>query len=131
VRYPWGNEPPTCDRAVFGRIPIVGPEPECPGGAGPRPPSEGEGDVSPLGIKRLYGSVGEWMLDDAEPYSSPAWEEQATVVDPHVTNDNGRRVYRGSCWMCDRLRPTFRHSPSDDEGYAPIGLRCAYPVESR
>lgn len=127
VRYPWGNEAPTCDRAVFARIPVLSDEPECPGGAGPRALTEGEGDISPLGIKRLYGSLGEWVLDDAEPYSSAGWEE-ASIVDPHVTNDTGRRVRRGSCWMCDRLRPTFRNSPEDDEGYPPIGLRCAFPV---
>jgi formylglycine-generating enzyme required for sulfatase activity len=131
VRYPWGNDPPTCERAVFARVPIVNATPECPGGAGPRPLSEGESDVSPLGIKRLYGSLGEWTLDDAEPFASAAWDELASVVDPHVTNTSGRRVYRGSCWMCDRLRPTFRNSPADDEGYPPLGLRCAYPVASR
>jgi formylglycine-generating enzyme required for sulfatase activity len=130
VRYPWGNEQPTCERAVFARVPILSKEPECPGGAGPRPFTEGEADVSPLGIKRLYGSVGEWTRDDAEPYGGAAWDLDASIVDPNVTNDSGRRVYRGSCWMCDRLRPTFRNSPTDDEGYAPIGLRCAYPVAS-
>jgi formylglycine-generating enzyme required for sulfatase activity len=114
---------------VWGRVPIILKDPECPLGDGPRPFTEGLGDVSPLGIRRLFGSVVEWVLDDAAAYTSPEWAD-ASVVDPHVTNTRGRRVYRGSCWMSDDFRPTLRFSPSGDEGYPPLGMRCAYPVAS-
>jgi formylglycine-generating enzyme required for sulfatase activity len=129
ARYPWGNDLPTCNRAVYGRIPLDTNEPECALGDGPRPFSEGTGDVSPIGIRRLFGSVSEWVLDDAAAYTSAEWND-ASVVDPHVTNNRGRKVNRGSNWMNGPLRPAFRQAPPGDEGLQPLGVRCAYPVAS-
>lgn len=128
VRYPWGQELPTCERAIWGRVALGTAKAECRGGAGPRLLSEAEADVSPLGVRDLFGSVSEWVLDDAAPFASDAWAD-ASIVDPRAVTGAARRLYRGNSWMTGAQRPIFRLSPLDDEGYAPLGIRCAYPAE--
>jgi formylglycine-generating enzyme required for sulfatase activity len=130
VRYPWGQELPTCERAIFGRVPITLATPECAGGAGPRAPSEAAADVSPLGVRNLFGSVLEWVLDDAAPFDSSTWAN-VDVVNPKSVRSGARRILRGNSWMSEPLRPFSRFSPSDDQGYPPVGVRCAYPLEER
>jgi formylglycine-generating enzyme required for sulfatase activity len=51
--YPWGDDPPTCDR-----VPFAG----C-GVSAPRPVGTTPGDISPQGIADLAGSVPEWVED--------------------------------------------------------------------
>jgi formylglycine-generating enzyme required for sulfatase activity len=55
--YPWGDEPPTCDR-----VPFAG----C-GVSVPRPVGTTPGDISPQGIADLAGSVPEWVEDSYTP----------------------------------------------------------------
>jgi formylglycine-generating enzyme required for sulfatase activity len=55
-RYPWGNDPPTRDRAVFG-----GARPE---DVGTHPAGRG-----PYGHDDLAGNVWEWMEDQYDPYA--------------------------------------------------------------
>jgi formylglycine-generating enzyme required for sulfatase activity len=128
VRYPWGQELPTCERSVWGRVPIETSAPECPGGAGPRLRSEAQGDVSPLGIRDLFGGVSEWVLDDAAAFDSSTWIG-VSIVDPRAEKPGARRILRGSSWMSGPYRPFLRFSPLDDEGYAPVGIRCVYGVK--
>jgi formylglycine-generating enzyme required for sulfatase activity len=128
TRYPWGNDPPTCDRAVWGRIPIVRTTPECNLGDGPRRLGESARDLSPLGIRGLFGSVVEWVLDDAAPFESRSWAN-ASVVDPHAELAGSGRVYRGSAWMGAGVRATLRFRSSGEDGYVPVGVRCAYPAK--
>jgi formylglycine-generating enzyme required for sulfatase activity len=127
-RYPWGPDIPTCDRGVWGRIPLGTKTPPCGGGDGPRKITEGARDVSPLGVRGLFGSVSEWVLDDAATYDSKTWAN-VSLVDPHAELTGARRVFRGGSWMTDATRPIFRYSPNGQEGYVPIGVRCAYPVQ--
>jgi formylglycine-generating enzyme required for sulfatase activity len=131
VRYPWGQESPTCDRAVWGRVPL-GPMPaKCPLGDGPRRVAESANDLSPLGVRGLYGSVGEWVLDQAAPYDSPEWAA-ASVVDPRIEgNDTTRRSFRGLSWKAESFRPISRYPVKQEDGYGPLGVRCAYPTVLR
>ena len=128
-RYPWGQDQPTCAGEVWGRIPLGTPAPACPGGDGPRPLSEGPGDVSPLGVRGVFGSVSEWVLDDADPYASSAWA-RVEVVDPVDRHGGLRRVLRGESWMSGGNRPISRYWPTATEGYVPTGVRCAYGAAS-
>ncbi len=129
MRYPWGQELPTCDRGVWGRIPLELKTPACSNGAGPRLLDESARDVSPLGVRGLFGSVTEWVLDDAAEYQSRTWGN-VSLVDPHAESPGARRVFRGGSWMNDQQRPIFRFSPNGDDAYIPIGVRCAYPVKA-
>jgi formylglycine-generating enzyme required for sulfatase activity len=113
---------------VYGRIPPETKTPPCTGGDGPRKLEEGPRDISPLGIRGLFGSVSEWVLDDAAPYDSPTWANVA-LIDPHAELASARRVFRGGAWMTDATRPIFRYTPNGTEGYVPIGIRCAYPAK--
>lgn len=127
-RYPWGTELPTCDRAVWGRVPLVLKVPECPLGDGPRKLAENERDLSPLGVRGLFGGVAEWVLDDPAPYDTRPWAE-VSVVDPHASASGVERVLRGGSWMSEATRPIFRYTTLAQDGYVPVGVRCAYPVK--
>ncbi len=56
-RFPWGNEPPTHERTVFGGRPSTEPVGTHPTGRGP------------YGHDDLAGNVWEWMLDDYDPFA--------------------------------------------------------------
>ena len=126
VRFPWGQEEPTCERAIWGRIPLLTPTAVCAGGAGPRLPSEAQGDVNPLGVRGLFGSVAEWALDTPAAFDSDAWAA-ADTIDPHVYGASTRQILRGNSWMTDAQRPIYREAFTGD-AKPPIGVRCAYPV---
>lgn len=127
VRYPWGQELPSCDRAVWGRVALETPKPRCPLGDGPRKRSESANDVNPLGVRGLFGSVSEWVIDDPVPFASAPWAA-ASIVDPKVEPGASRELFRGQSWASAGNRPIFRFTPSDDDGIAPVGVRCAYPT---
>jgi formylglycine-generating enzyme required for sulfatase activity len=130
TRFPWGFELPTCDRAVWGRIPIGHSPAPCPLGDGPRRIEESANDLNPLGVRGLFGSVSEWVRDDALPFVSAPWAA-VSIVDPVVDIGAPRQIFRGVSWFSDIGRPTFRFTPSDDDGIAPVGVRCAYPTVAK
>ncbi len=92
--YPWGNDPPTADRAVYGckfdgqdgcspaDLPVVG---SLPDGAGR------------WGQLDLAGSVWEWVLDVYAPYTDSTCDNCADLT---VTVDEGR-VFRGGDFQFD------------------------------
>ena len=128
VRYPWGQDKPTCDRGVWGRIPLGTPKAACGNGAGPRRLGESARDVTPLGIRELFGSVAEWVLDDAADFASKPWAA-VPIVDAQAVSPGAKRILRGGSWMSDASRPIFRFTPAAEDGYVPVGVRCAYPVQ--
>ena len=56
-KYPWGNDPPTAELAVFGQPTTL------PVG------SRGKKGEGPYGHDDLAGNVWEWMLDEYDPYA--------------------------------------------------------------
>lgn len=99
-RYPWGDEPPTPDRAVF--VGVVTPD-------GPAPVGGRPAGATPLGIHDMAGNVWEWCLD----------EYRATSF-----TTAGARVVRGGSWLhfawC--LRPSARDwRPTVQDWPAPPG----------
>lgn len=147
VRYTWGDDPPSCDRAVYGRIRLAGPR-ECPDGVdGPAPIRDRPLDVNPLGVHDLNGSLSEHVLDSDEPYDGACWRT-APARDPSCLRppsaecaarptsrpciDAGgwNHVTRGGSWATlgsslrgARRRPVHGALKSDD-----VGFRCAYPA---
>jgi iron(II)-dependent oxidoreductase len=111
--YPWGNEPPTPDRAVYSR-------------------SSGETEPigthplgsTPDGVHELAGNVAEWTstLYQPYPYNSDDGREQRDSVGERVTR-GGDHVFNSAP---DELTAYFRtgFSRAPDRGHRHIGFRC-------
>jgi formylglycine-generating enzyme required for sulfatase activity len=142
--YPWGEDPAECDRAVFGRADlsgtILGPVGVCTQmGAKPFPHSvtTAPGDVTPLGILNLAGSMQEWMKDSWLAYDDPCWSAQS-LRDPSCWEENAKyRSIRGASWVDDGINPGALRGglaasvgtvvvPISDEERVWTGFRCAY-----
>lgn len=112
--YPWGEEPPSAERAVFGRR---SNQTEAVGG---RPAG-----ATPEGVHDLAGNVAEWTSTLYRPYPYRADDGRE---DPDAT---GERVTRGGDHVFDstpdRLRAAFRagFSRAPAVGHRHIGFRCA------
>ncbi len=130
--FPWGDTPPTCDAAVYGRLSLSGLPGVCQDfGSGPLPLWAGPGDASPLGIAGLGGGVSEWLRDAYADYGAPCWRH-APLVDPQCQEAVAERSVRGGSWAAP---PTILRSAGrmgvDGSGEASfIGFRCAYPGTS-
>ncbi|MGH7824765.1 MAG: selenoneine synthase SenA [Candidatus Binatia bacterium] len=113
-RFPWGNDPPTRERANLGwsRAGIVEV------GAYP------SGD-SAFGCRQMIGNVWEWTADDFKPY--PGF-----TVDPYKEYSKPwfgtHKVLRGGCWATPPLliRNTWRNFYTPDRRDVWAGFRtCA------
>ncbi len=113
-KYPWGDAPPSAERAVAGRRPGDLP----PVGSAPR-------GATPEGLLDMAGSVAEWTSTLMRPY-------------PYRTDDGredpglpGERVTRGGDYVFDfapeKLTTWFRtgFSRRVNAGHRHIGFRCA------
>jgi iron(II)-dependent oxidoreductase len=112
--YPWGEDPPTTERAVYARL-RGAHEP-----VGQRPAG-----ATPEGVHDLAGNLAEWTSTLYRPY-------------PYRGNDgresddaDGERVTRGGDYVFDtspeRLTTVFRagFSRAVEHGHRHIGFRCA------
>jgi iron(II)-dependent oxidoreductase len=112
--YPWGDAPPTPERAVFARR----SNETAPVGSHPR-------GATPEGVYDLAGNVAEWTSSLYRPYP---YRPDDGREDPHAT---GERVTRGGDHVFDstpeKLRGTFRagFSRAVAVGHRHIGFRCA------
>ena len=130
--YPWGNQPPDCDRAVMLIEPPTGCTPEdCGQGCktlftfpvGSKPKG-----ISPYGVYDMAGNVSEWVQDCLVPNTydknkanggkNPVW---------NVCSDTANRHLRGGSFssLHKELRASDRHDhvPNSVEDY--VGFRCA------
>ena len=137
--YPWGNEAPTRERAVYGQRNETGhPEP-----VGSRP-----GGASPFGGNDMAGNVWEWTDTIYDPYAYQRPATAATCESALVAfadlNHRGlwaytgalgiprvcQRVLRGGAWNYwpAGLRSSNRvhHEPTFHGAMA--GIRCAADV---
>ena len=123
--YPWGAEPPTCERADFtpGELPHPAADAGCHGGGPSAVGSHPSGAKEwPAGkIHDLAGNVWEWCLDNYEPY--PERQE----VDPlHKTLEDGPHVVRGGGWnrSAAGINTRFRGGARVDYMVPGLGFRC-------
>ena len=146
TRFPWGDDAPTCDRAVVGR----GDGGSCQAaGFGKTPVTDPAvmSDATLLGVRDLGGNVSEWGLDSFAAYDSECWNA-ASLVDPMCWEENApeRSVLGGEWtsspnqtagWWRTRAPPSGYVFQPDDvyrpagAGAPGLGFRCAYPEEPR
>lgn len=111
-RYPWGDEPPTCERAQFdGCWEHTRPVGVRPAGA------------TPEGVHDLAGNASEWVND---------WYAKSTYARPFrrdpVGPDHGVvRVVRGGSYYDGPsvLRAAYRYGLNPSSGFSTVGFRCA------
>lgn len=118
--YPWGNEPPTPERARFARQMTTPEEALAPVDA------YGGG---PLGHHQMAGNVAEWCRD---PYLG---NYRHAAIDPPDGSAAGGRLYvaRGGCWSgaSDDLRNTRRRVHIGQTFSPAIGFRIARSIAGR
>lgn len=125
--YPWGETPPTCDDAVFGRLE---PAPGAPARCAPRPrsaaPVDALGvDVSANGVVGLAANVVELVSDPHLSYTSACWASAPFYGGPRCAAPaRPRPVGRGSAWTMEFLLPVaMRNALTTTNGYD-LGFRC-------
>ena len=123
--YPWGDEPPDCERADYtpGILPRPSADAGCHGGGPSAVGSHPSGDrVWPTGhLHDMAGNVWEWCLDNYKPYSGK------DEVDPnHYEVDTQVHVVRGGGWnrSGDGIRVSFRGGARYDYWVPGLGFRC-------
>jgi formylglycine-generating enzyme required for sulfatase activity len=117
--YPWGNDPPDCDRAnMGGAAGCVGDTDR----VGQRPAGR-----SPYGADDMAGNVWEWVADwyAREAYSA------AAPRDPRGPESGNLKVMRGGCWDsgASSLRVACRRAELPAAWADNVGFRCAYAPE--
>ncbi|MEV0093948.1 ergothioneine biosynthesis protein EgtB [Streptomyces sp. NPDC050738] len=98
LRYPWGDEDPTAERANLGQRHLR------PAPAGSYPAGE-----SPLGVRQLTGDVWEWTSSDFLPY--PGFAAFPYREYSEVFFGSAHKVLRGGAFSVDEVacRGTFRN----------------------
>lgn len=117
--YPWGNEPPSGNRANYSFDPVS----MWDGPASLAKKDQYEFGKSPYGVYEMAGNVWEWVQDwyNADYYkTSPA-------SNPKGPEKGEARIIRGASWRntADMQRASNRnkHAPTERRVY--IGIRCA------
>lgn len=127
-RFPWGNEPPSCDIAMFGDDDNI----DCCGTNTPQPVGSKPLDRSPFGVYDMCGSVEEWLLDwyDPDYYKVGPHDNPKGPASQFGSNGRSFRSYSYSV----RATPNspWRHSVSVRNGILPVkntttGIRCVRP----
>ncbi len=107
-RFPWGNEPPEPDRAVWAWK------------EGPKPVGSAPRDRSPFGCLDLGGNVSEWCAD---------WDRDGYYAARASAPESGkRRVVRGGSYGTKdplQLSVFYRGSGLPGATYGNVGFRCA------
>jgi hypothetical protein len=128
LRYPWGEDTPTCRHAIFGG----GSERIC-GVTGPA--SSGsrltDGHRTHSFILQQAGNVWEWTQD----WYAPDYYTRSPAKDPRGPETGEGRVQRGGSWSDDdpnALRGAFRAQMNPALKMPDVGFRCAADtVQSR
>jgi len=124
LRHPWGNEPPTCERAN-----LVG----CTGQPGETlPVGTHPTGASPFGVEDMLGNVAEWVEDDYRYGHEGAPTDGSARIDaPRST----RSVVKGGNFSYDRWtdassRGDLEHLPVGAAMALGPGIRCCRSATS-
>jgi formylglycine-generating enzyme required for sulfatase activity len=123
-RYPWGDAPPACDGAIFGRVKDLACAalPHGPGDVG-----AATQDRTAEGVHDLFGNASEWVEDAyVAPYLPGCGACKDPVVAPTGREADDERVVRGNSWMVSLFGMTSARTRWRRGGStAGIGFRCA------
>jgi formylglycine-generating enzyme required for sulfatase activity len=137
--YPWGDELPACDDAVWGRsddttlLAALRPCANAPGGVGSMKVGTGKRDRVALAggdVVDLAGNVAEWTRDAWSPPGRGCFIAPGPLVDFVCAGDHGgdatQRALRGGDWgdIEFALRATIRVGSAIDQRSTRIGVRC-------
>jgi formylglycine-generating enzyme required for sulfatase activity len=116
--FPWGDDPPTPDRANYAASGIGD---TCP---------VGSYAASPLGLRDMAGNVWELMLDAWGPGGSGFRDLPAGSAPGDLRVVTGRRALRGGSFggAPVNLRTRWRDSHEVLNAVAFVGFRCVYPA---
>jgi len=118
-KYPWGNEPPTCEQALTDEAETVcGESPSANTPVGSKPLG-----ASPYGVLDMAASLGEWVSD---PYDAEYYAVSPTN-NPQGPDDGSGRVKRGgaSGSPASAMRTSVRfHTGFPESGGGVLGFRC-------
>ena len=121
-RYPWGNSPPTCERACLGSARGK----KCPNEEGTYTCKAGsrEAGVSPYGALDMAGNVWEWTDDG---WSATFYQDDPETNSPSNTSRTPDHPVRGGSASSnpDALRNARRIPLVGEATPAWIGFRCA------
>ncbi len=117
-RYPWGNAPPTPERANVGQVRF-----------GPAPVGSLPAGASALGVEQLAGDVYEWTSSPFLGYPGFAAFPYREYSEVFFGGDY--RVLRGSSWAigAPMARCTYRNWDHPYRRQIMAGVRVAYDVE--
>jgi formylglycine-generating enzyme required for sulfatase activity len=117
--YPWGNEPPSGNRANYSFDPVS----MWDGPASLAKKDQYEYGRSPFGAFEMAGNVWEWVQD----WYDENYYKGSPAKNPKGPDKGEARVIRGASWRntADMLRAANRnkHAPTERRVY--IGFRCA------
>ena len=121
--YPWGNQTPSCDYAIFSGFFNGNTSPEVIGcGADGTWPvcSKAKGN-SAQSVCDLVGNVEEWNSDWYGPYSANA------SADPEGAANGTKRALRGNSWSetVGIAKAVYRHYAFPTQFTPATGFRCA------
>ena len=138
--YPWGNDEPKCDGAVFARkkSPLSSGF-WCGEGDGVGPLSvattsaDGKAlatrDTTPVGILHLGGNLAEWTRDAALSWLDACWLSSLTAAVSCAPEKDARVSARGGSWASSSaafLRSDRRQFDWQRTRSTRIGFRCVY-----
>lgn len=127
-RYPWGDEHPTCDHAVFNVNDSEFATGDCPSTPGPQPVGTHPAGASVYGVNDLAGNISEWVAD----WYAPGYPNDPPN-DPSGPVTGEAKVIRGGyygSWVNSAsgysLRASIRKAgaPASQMTFA-VGFRCA------
>ncbi len=120
-RYPWGDAPATCERAVMDEGPVDG---DGCGTLGPLPVCARPLGHTPQGVCDLAGNLEEWAEDGFGPYADAPTDGSAQL-DPFEG-----RVIRGGSWRggASQLLVTERYGAHPVNLFENLGFRLARTI---
>jgi formylglycine-generating enzyme required for sulfatase activity len=119
--YPWGNDPPDCDRATY-----WGQDGGCVRGGtvvGSYPSG-----ASPYGALDMAGNVWEWVAD----WYQDDYYAQLPGRNPPGPDSGTYRIVRGGSWssFAWRARTAYRYDHLPNDSISLIGFRCVSPIST-
>lgn len=131
TRFPWGEDPPSCDWAVFGRI---NKQPCHHLGDSTADVGTSAKDRSPLGVFDLGGNVAEWVMDrfvDRYPQCAGPCPDLGDRDTESPSGGPDIRVMRGGAWYrgAESTRSAGRGMRDRRLPIGDLGFRCAKPIK--